>query len=418
MRKKIFSLLLVFLLALSAVGFAACSDPGDPNGTDPDGSGQGDGTETEEEWTVPEGSFTLSDRVMYVMDRGFATGANAAVSTKKWGVGGTDLGIPFYDEELERLYITFGDTFATAPMGGTWNSNATLYTDDLDFSQGIRWEGALEGMSPAALQVTPITRNVSSRNGFGLTQFDISAPNAVSTTIPTGTISLDGVYYMFYMEVDAFSPTGEWNVYANRVVKSSDKGETWTRVTSLEWVALEPDGSQGAAPGFAQIFPLEAEDGYVYIYGIPAGRSGGVQLGRVLKENFEDFEAYEYYYDKDADGTVEWRKGSDGLRAIRGRDSSYIVPPSCGELCVTYNPYLQRYTMYYLQNNSTIALRRSVNPWGDWSSSDSIVTQGQISGLYGAFTHPVMSTHDGKRVYLLVSEWGAYNVHLLEVVYN
>ena len=418
MKKRLLSLLLALFVIFALVGCAPAapsSSEETPGGDQNTETPSGDETEEEEiVWTVPEDGYTLSDRIMYVRDfynsetgeGTYATGAKAAVDTTKWGVAGTDLGVPFYDPELERLYVSFGDTFSIAPMGGTQDSNATLYTDNFYFSEGIQWQGVLPGQNGAKLQVTP-------KAPAGTTS------NKVSTTIPTGAIVLDGAYYLFYMEVDSFDSTGEWGVYANRVMKSTDQGQTWTRVQTLEWISMNPDDSTGIAPGFAQIFPMEADDGYVYIYGIPSGRSGGVQLGRVKKENFENFEEYEYYRSKDEDGTVDWRKGTNGLKSIKNYTPSYIVSPSCGELCVTYNPYLQRYTMFYLMNNSSIVMRRSVTPWGDWSSPDTITNQGKIVGLYGAFTHPVMSTNDGKRIYMLVSQWTpVYNVHLLEIVFN
>lgn len=411
--KKLFCCIMVVVFALS---FFACGPktPTTPDTPDvPDNPDPGGGEEIV--WEIPEDGYSLSDRIMYVRDYynaetntgKYATGPNAAVDTTKWKIGGTDLGFPFYDPDLKRLYVSFGDTFTQTPMGGTQNSNATLYTDNLDFSNGIMWEGVLPGQNGTLWQVTPVARGS-----------DVTS-SKVSTTIPTGTIVLDGTYYMFYMEVDAFDPTGEWGVYANRVMKSTDQGNTWTRVSSLEWVAMNPDDSQGIAPGFAQIFPLEADDGYVYIYGIPAGRSGGVQLGRVKKENFENFEEYEYLRKIEDDGTVDWRKGTNGLKSIKNYTPSYIVSPSCGEICVTYNKYLQRYTMFYMMNNSSIVMRRSVNPWGEWSSPDTITNQSKIVGLYGSFTHPVMSTHDGKRIYMFVSQWlPVYNVHFMEIVFN
>ena len=57
-------------------------------------------------------------------------------------------------------------------------------------------------------------------------------------------------------------------------------------------------------------------DGYVYIYGIGGGRSGGTKLGRVKEEQIEDFEAYEYFAGYNSDGEPIWRSGSNGLQYI------------------------------------------------------------------------------------------------------
>lgn len=372
--------------------------------------------DSEYQWEIPEDSWTYSNRIMYVRNAGFVTGEDAAVDTTAWGVGGTDLGLTFFDPEINRFYAAFGDTFATAPMRGRWNSNAILYTDHLDYTDGIQWEGILPGQHGTTSTVTPITRGVANSNGTLPTLDELSSEDT-GTCIPTGAVVVDGDYYLFYMEVLAFYDTGEFDVFSNSVVKSTDKGQTWTRVDTLRWQAIHDDRSQGDAPGFAQIHPLLAADGYVYIYGIPGGRSGGVQLGRVPAAEIEDFEAYEYYH-LNRDDTIDWRSGSNGLRSIKGDEASYIVAPSCGELSITWNGYLNRYIMTYMQNNSQIVIRRSSEPWGTWSSSDSLVTQSDINQLYGGFSHEMLSDHDGRRIYLLVSQWTpVYNVHLVEVVF-
>lgn len=248
---------------------------------------------------------------------------------------------------------------------------------------------------------------------------DVTNSNVIST-IPTGALCLNGTYYIWYMEVRGeFEATGEWSVYRNCVVKSEDKGVTWTKVQGLDWVCYDSSEQEGIAPNFGQICPLDGNDGYVYIYGIPGGRSGGVKLGRVAYDRIEDFESYEYYRSQDADGNVDWRKGSNGLRSIKAQSSSYIVAPMCGEISVCYNPYLRRFVMTYLQGNTSIVIRRSSKPWGKWSDSDVIMNQSDMNGLYGGFGNSALMTHDGKRMYLFVSEWyPAYNVHFVEVVFN
>lgn len=408
------------LSAAFALGISACGGGGNDTG----GGDDDPNTDVPVVWDIPEGSFTHSKRIMYVKDRGYCTGKNAFTDTSKYNMTGTDLGFPFYDDELKRLYVSFGDTNNTTPDGTEFNSNVTLYTDNLDFSNGIKWTGALQGQGGASRQVTPLAHRVATRPtnqklwGNDVKMGDVTGVN-VTSTIPTGTLCLNGVYYMWYMEVRGeFEATGEWSIYRNAVVKSVDKGKTWTRVKGLEWVCYNADETEGIAPNFGQIYPLDAGDGYVYIYGIPAGRSGGVQLGRVSYGNIDDFSKYQYFTGL-KDGEPEWRVGEDGLKYIKGRNSSYIVPPMCGELSVCYNPYLQRYVMTYLMGNAQIVIRRSKDPWGSWSSPDTIIKQSDLVGLYGGMSNSALMTHDGKRMYLFVSEWyPAYNVHFVEVVFN
>lgn len=428
MKKFLAKLGVVALAAIMPLSALACGNPGRSGG----GSGTGDGPGTGDdpvddppatEWVVPANSWSHSDRIMYVRDLGYCTGPNAFVNTEQYNLSSTDLGFPFYDEELGRLYVSFGDTnnYNTADGGNEFQSNVTLYTNNLDFSQGIKWEGALQGQNGATRQVTPICQRVLSINNArwgGVSLGDVTN-TTVNSCIPTGVLVLDGTYYMWYMETSDFLPTGEWIVYRNCVVKSSDKGATWTKIDGLNWVCRDADDNEGIAPNFGQIYPLDGNDGYVYIYGIPGGRSGGVKLGRVAYADIEDFEKYEYYRGKKSDGSVDWRKGSNGLKSIKTYNNSYIVSPMCGELCVNYNPYLQRYIMTYMQGNTSIVVRRSKTPWGEWSDSDSIMTQSDLNGLYGGFTCPGLYTDNGKRMYMFVSEWyPVYNVHFIEVVFN
>ena len=419
----------VALAAVMPLSLLACGNP-DNGGTGGGGTGGEveDPPEVVDKWEAPQGSFTHSDKIMYVKDLGYCTGENAFVDTTKYNMTSTDLGFPFYDSELKRLYVAFGDTNNNKVQGGgnEFQSNVTLYTDNLDFSKGIKWTGALDGQNGATRQVTPLAQrivDVNTRYWGDLTVGDVTC-SEVNSTIPTGVLVLDGTYYMWYMETSNFEDTGEWIVYRNCVVKSADKGKTWSKVNGLNWVCRDADNKEGIAPNFGQIYPMDGNDGYVYIYGIPGGRQGGVKLGRVAYENIENFEEYEYFRKENADGTVDWRKGSNGLKNIKtNTTTSYIVPPMCGELCVTYNAYLQRYIMTYMQGNTSIVVRRSKTPWGKWSDSDVIINQSDLPQLYGGFTNQALMTHDGKRMYMFVSEWykengQGYNVHFVEVVFN
>lgn len=367
-------------------------------------------------YSMPSDGWTYSNRVMYVRDHSMVTGPNAFTNTvKAFNLTGTDLGFSYFDESIGRFYAVYGDTASNGV--GVWNSNMTLYTDDLDFSKGINWQGMLPGSFGAYSQVTPVSQKIASENGYTYNSSLITS-TAVTTTIPTGAAVVNGVYYLFYMEVGQFQDNGEWDVYASGVVKSVDKGMHWAVVPGLRWISKNAAGVEGNAKNFGQIYPLVADD-HLYIYGIPGGRSGGVQIGRVTLDKLEDYSSYEYFVKKDSKGNPVWAVGDVGLNTIKKLDSSYIVSPSCGELCVTYEPYLQRYMMTYMQSNSQIVMRRSVTPYGDWSASDVFMKQSDLSGLYGGMTSPALFFDGGKKIYLMVSEWWpTYNVHLIEVVFN
>jgi hypothetical protein len=227
--------------------------------------------------------------------------------------------------------------------------------------------------------------------------------------------------YLFYMEVDenGFQDSGEWFVYCCRVLKSEDHGTSWTQVEGLTWQARTETGEVGVAPNFAQIYPFLAEDGYIYIYGIPGGRSGGTKLGRVEAEKIEEFESYEYFTGYDNDGAAKWRTGSSGLSYIKQRDSAYVIDMPCGEMCVTYNAYLGKYLALY-QNGSSLVYRTADNPWGPFSKPETILkTATDVYLGYGAFTCQQMADNGGQRIWILVSEWWPiYNVSQIEIVFR
>lgn len=403
MKKKLLALLLSCTLVLCSCATMPETTPG-----------------TTTENTIPADVIpNYSNSLLYVREVGKVTGASAFTNTEsRFSVGATDLGFCYYDETLGRLYTIFGDTFSSTDGDG-WRSNVALYTNQKDYSTGIAFDGALtaQGCSSTgqAVQLTP------GANSAPLLHGETVSTTGLSTCIPTGAVMIGDTTYLYYMEIDknGFLDSGEWGVYCNRVLKSEDHGESWTQVEGLVWQAQTEDGVQGVAPNFAQIFPLKADDGYVYIYGIPGGRSGGVKLGRVAQEKIEDFESYEYFTGLDDQGSAKWRSGSSGLAYIKQRDSAYVIDLPCGEMCVTYNAYLGKYLAIY-QNGSSIVYRTADTPWGTFSKPETILkTATDVYLGYGAFTCQQMSDQGGKRIWIMVSEWWPiYNVSQFEIVFR
>jgi hypothetical protein len=410
MKRKLYAALLTAVIL-----FGGCTAAPQPStSTTPPTQPQNQG------WTVPEDAFpSYSDEILYVRELGKVTGKDAFTDTaQRFDVGATDLGFCYYDAQMQRLVTIFGDTYG-ANKSGNWRSNVALYTDQTDYSKGIAYNGALtatgHGESGTAVQLTP-------NGGRGvLIQGSVAETPKTSTCIPTGAVMVGDTTYLFYMEVDenGFQDSGEWFVYCCRVLKSEDHGTSWTQVEGLTWQARTETGEVGVAPNFAQIYPFLAEDGYIYIYGIPGGRSGGTKLGRVEAEKIEEFESYEYFTGYDNDGAAKWRTGSSGLSYIKQRDSAYVIDMPCGEMCVTYNAYLGKYLALY-QNGSSLVYRTADNPWGPFSKPETILkTATDVYLGYGAFTCQQMADNGGQRIWILVSEWWPiYNVSQIEIVFR
>lgn len=371
--------------------------------------------------SIPADAFvSRSDALLYVRKVGQVTGQAGFTDTySRFNVYGTDLGIPYYDEENGRLTFLFGDTYAAANFSGNWRSNVALYTDQSTYAEGIAFTGALTitgpGETGVAAQLTPGASAITP-----LLKGDKVKTPLTHTCIPTGAVMVGSTTYLFYMEIDknAFPATGGWGVYCNRVVKSEDGGQSWTQVQSLVWQAKDENEVEGIAPNFSQIYPLKVGE-YIYLYGLQGGRSGGVKLGRVKQDQIEDFEAYEYFAGYDANNEPIWRSGSNGLRYIKQRDSAYVIDLPCGEMCVTYNEYLGKYLAIY-QSGSNIVYRTADTPWGTFSAPETILsTSSDMRSAYGAFTCQQLSDHGGQRIWIMVSEWTpVYNVSQIEVVFK
>lgn len=414
-------ILIVLLLGLSVYG---CSDQGSDSENTSESikeTGYGYDDAPRYDWVIPEDSFTRSNSILYVREIGDAAGENAIVPTHEWGVGATDLGFPVYDKENERMYFVWGDTFSgSCAWTGKWTSSAMLYTDDRDFSKGIMYDGVVEGRQ-GTLSVTPITNNVAqNQNNFGLgLVFDDDEVTGsileVWTNIPTGGVVVDGTIYVFYMEVGRFG-SNTWDTYSGRVVKSVD-GKTWELCEELIWQGKDENEEVQNAANFNQIFPYDDGE-YIYIYGIPGGRMGGVKLGRVLREKIEKFEEYEYFAGYESDGkTPIWIKGTEGLNAVGkdnyqtvDQDESYLLQRSgIGEVCVFYNEYLNQYLMTYFTNDgSAINMHYSATPYGPWSTRPMVICQtgdvGVGMGIYAGLSHQMMSTNQGQRIFMIISE--------------
>ena len=407
------------------------SDKESTSTTSQSGTTTNTGSEDEDYFKViPQDSWNLDDTgtIKYVRKNSVAAGLNAASDTTRYNCGGTDLGFPWYDKDSKKLFVTFGDSFDQHKMGGGWNSNVTLYTSNFDFSNGVQWDGALNGSFGATRQITPVTTNVANRNGWTASSSSICTPSA-STTIPTGGIVINGTYYLFYMEVYKFDQVheapgekrvGMWDTFNSRVVKSTDKGATWSVVESLVWHCHDEEFNCLNGEPFAQIHPLDIGDEYIYIYGIKGGRESGVSMARVLKTKFEDYNEYEYYCGTKSNGEPSYRKGDQGLAYIKNKSSCLVINGKCGELSLCYNPYFKSYMIFYLSSQSTIVYRLMGNTPYQWGNAISIAGQGNIPCLYGGASNEVMFDHDGQRMFMFIAQWSdkLYSTHLVEVVFN
>ncbi|MDX8446064.1 DUF4185 domain-containing protein [Mesorhizobium captivum] len=302
------------------------------------------------------------------------TGKNSRNDTAaRWGVYGTDLGHMFWHRD--RLYMVFGDTFGAGGFGGkNWRSNVMARIADPDPRHGFPFESMITGPDGAAKEL------IRSRKIDG----------DEKTVIPTQGISLGGRIYLHYMSVRHWGLTGgNWTVGHSGLAYSDDDGQTWAAPAGATW---------REACGFEQVAFIMAKDGFLYSFGIPEGRFGGVRLRRVGREHILTPDAYEYW-----DGT-KWEADP--------KTAAVVVPAPAGELSVAWSEPHHRWLMMYLdETRRAVVLRTATTLTGPWSDAQEVVTADQYPGLYAPYIVP--GTEIDGDLYYTMSQWGPYNVFLM-----
>lgn len=299
------------------------------------------------------------------------TGADPSINdtVSDWMVHGTDLGSSFLHKD--ETVLVFGDTFGS--NGGFWRSNVLGFSTDDDPSDGVTIDRMITDANGHAREILP-SRKVD---------FD------EMTVIPTYGISLGDRMVLHYMSVSHWGEPGHWDLGKSGLAFSDDDGETWTYDTDAIW----PGDSN-----FSQV-AMEEFEGYIYIWGIPGGRYGGVQLARVASENLLDLKVWEYW--------------SDGSWVQEIKRAEQIIPPNVGELSVRWNSYYEKWIMMYLNDpQGLIELRTAEEITGPWSDPMIAARATDYPALYAPYMYPLWN--DGPDIYFNMSLFGPYQVFLLK----
>jgi len=356
--------------------------------------------------------------------------------TGKWNVYGTDLGVAVYAPSQKRMYFLFGDTIGEWEVDKTkpkkWRGCVAGYTENLDFSEGIKWDGFLDDEEGNARELV-----ISHHCSF---------PHYEVSKITQGGIEIDGNLYFFYESIHHWGPAGSglWYLNYGGVIKSTDGGKTFEKVHDLTWVepthdpqlrdnaariaaedlygnptGIEFDAKLHAAPGFGQTFATDGKDGYIYIYGRLGGRATGIKCGRVKKEDFERFDAYEYITGFDEDGNVIWKPYREGLdEIIKNPVDAEIVKGPTSNMSVQYNEYLGKWLLTFYRQRTGIFYCVSDTPYGPYTEPTLAIdffdarlrreieeSKQHGNCLYGGFTHEMMNREGGKIVPIVISQW-------------
>ena len=380
--------------------------------------------------------------------KGFVTGANAPFDSTKVEVGGTDLGYHLVDPVTGKTLMFFGDTFIQPAMTGRWRSNVVGYTSETfsTLDDGLTINNFLMNVDNEYA--------VAAIEGFHSRGYEESK-------IPTGTIYLDGTYYVFYFSIYSWDSSKHYMNYCG-VIKSIDNGQTWERVYDLSWVDhlndiddtnnydvltnlvnqdinLQPNGgnvniSTHKAYRFTQIMPRVGNDGYVYIFGTVGRYESLLSLGRVKKENFEKFDEYEYLIGYENNEPV-WMKGSNGLAYLDANmDKGYALSAELrgtltNETSIFYSKKFNKYGILAMSRMNDArklgaTLFLSDNIYGPYDTKGILIIPQYneffpTTDTYGPITNDTWQSEDGNTLYMTISLWTPYyNPYLLKIKFK
>jgi hypothetical protein len=287
----------------------------------------------------------------------------------RWNVHGTDLGHSF--EHGGRTYFLFGDSYG--PNKRVRRSNLLAWTDDEgDPTAGVRFAGM-----------------VTDRRGWARDILPRRLARLELTVIPTYGVSLGDRMLLHYMSVRRWGAPGRWTLNHAGLATSDDDGLTWRRERRARW---------HGDSGFGQA-AFVRDGGFLHLFGIPAGRFGGVRLARVPEESELAPERYEHWMG------ARWERVPESQAAV-------IVSPPVGELSVRWNFRLGLWLMMYLdEGRRAIVLRTAPGLAGPWGDARVVATADEYPQLYAPYILPY--PNDAAEVYFTMSLYGPYNVFLM-----
>lgn len=300
------------------------------------------------------------------------TGELAPVFDHSWNIIGADLGFSF--KHKGQIYVVFGDTWGrTGGEGTDWRSN-TMGIISKHPDQGYAMTDFVKDGNGEAIELLP----------------SMKEPGQEYTVLPTSGISVDGRMYLHYVSITNWHQE-DWgykgmSVNYTSVAYSDDDGHTWT-----EAEAARHYGDYA----FTQT-AMVGHDGFVYVYGIPAGRFGPAKLFRTTAEGLLDPATYRYW---DGDG---W--------SPEAATAAEVVPAPVGELSVKWSEYHDRWIMMYLNDIShNIVLRTAESLEGPWDEERTVLLAADHPTLYAPMILPDI---DSPEIYFIISLFNYYNTFL------
>jgi hypothetical protein len=214
-----------------------------------------------------------------------------------------------------------------------------------------------------------------------------------------GILAYDGHIYQFLSTpYHIFSPAQPRFVGA-KLIYSVDSGKSWRNQdgTTLRWEAWEERSRENMLffnePGeaFSLITVLQMgqnyaynQDGYVYLYSPNGNREGTMNqlvLARVPKDRLLERDAYEFYANRQSDGSARWVKNIAERGILMSFPSGWVnqyVHPYAWHPSVVYYAPLGLYLManwgmgcaadgMWFGKPSYLGFWTAPQPWGPWT---------------------------------------------------
>lgn len=273
--------------------------------------------------------------------------------------------------------MVFGDTFGPGLLD--WRSNSFARLGRVG-PEGIRLADFRTAPTGHAKEILP-SKKIADQE---------------VTVIPTGGVAEGSRVFLHYLSVRYWGPAhGQWTANFAGLAYSDDGGETWASPRTPRWPG---------STSFGQV-AFVRHAGYIYLFGTPAGRFGGVRLARVLPSDLLEAAAYRYW------------DGSDWVPEPSA--AALVIPPAAGELSVRWNEHLGAWLIAYFDDaRDAIVFRAADRLTGPWSRPTIVTTKATFPGLYAPFLVPGMS--EGNEVRFTMSMYHAvdknpYQVYLVRV---
>jgi hypothetical protein len=284
----------------------------------------------------------------------------------------------FVDLNNAYLYYSYGDTWD--PF---WADDDNLYSFSCDgrgFGQSSRniCFNKLVGNSPQSLTGSL----VNSMDEYGVSN-EKKADNA--TWKACGQECIDGVFYCFVSRnvygFESGDPSGRQTAFNSSLIKSTDRGLTWTRSAQTNYDSPMWPGARFATPFFVHYGKnggiVTADNANTYVYAVSDNGfwncGDNMILGRVLRSKLANLSATDWTYYTGGDGMLDssWSSNMNSATLILN------YPGQCSQAAITYIPALGAYVMvqwfnplpmtWYNPGKNTYRYFQAAHPWGPWT---------------------------------------------------